>query len=360
MNYNIAVIPGDGIGPEIITEARKVLEAVGKHYGHTFQYTEVLMGGASIDATGVPLTEEALATAKASDSVLLGAVGGNVGQSNWYSLPPHLRPEAGLLAIRKGLGLFCNLRPAVLFEQLKEACPLKNEIIGNGFDFVVVRELTGGVYFGERKTITEDGVRKAIDTMPYDEHEIRRIARWAFEVAGKRNKRVCSVDKANVLDTSRLWRQVVKEVALEYPEITVTDMLVDNCAMQIVKDPSQFDVILTENMFGDILSDEASMVTGSIGMLASASLGETKLGLYEPSHGSAPDIAGKNIANPIATVLSAAMMLRYSFDLQEEADCIENAVKKVLDQGYRTADIMSEGCTLIGTNEMGNQIIKNL
>ena len=265
-----------------------------------------------------------------------------------------------MLEIRKGLVLFCNLRPAVLFQQLKGACPLKDEIIGNGFDFVVVRELTGGVYFGERKTITEDGVRKAIDTMPYDENEIRRIARWAFEVAGKRNKRVCSVDKANVLDTSRLWRQVVKEVALEYPEITVTDMLVDNCAMQIVKDPTQFDVILTENMFGDILSDEASMVTGSIGMLASASLGESKLGLYEPSHGSAPDIAGKNIANPIATILSVAMMLRYSFDLQEEADCIENAVKKVLDQGYRTADIMSEGCTLVGTNEMGNQIIKNL
>lgn len=357
MNYKIAVIPGDGIGPEIITEAKKVLDQVGKKFGHTFAYTEVLMGGVSIDATGEPLTKEALETAKASDSVLLGAVGGNVGQSNWYSLPPHLRPEAGLLAIRKGLGLFCNLRPGVLFEQLKEACPLKDEIIGEGFDFVVVRELTGGVYFGERKTMTVDGVRKAVDTMPYDENEIKRIARWAFEVASKRNKKVCSVDKANVLDTSRLWRQVVKEVAMEYPEVTLTDMLVDNCAMQIVKDPTQFDVILTENMFGDILSDEASMVTGSIGMLASASLGETKLGLYEPSHGSAPDIAGKNIANPIATILSAAMMLRYSFDLTKEADCIENAVKQVLNLGLRTADIMSEGCTLIGTKEMGDSII---
>lgn len=360
MNYKIAVIPGDGIGPEIITEAKKVLDQVGKKFGHTFAYTEVLMGGVSIDATGEPLTKEALETAKASDSVLLGAVGGNVGQSNWYSLPPHLRPEAGLLAIRKGLGLFCNLRPAVLFEQLKQACPLKDEIIGDGFDFVVVRELTGGVYFGERKTMMENGVRKAIDTMPYDENEIKRIARWAFEVASKRNKRVCSVDKANVLDTSRLWRQVVKEVAMEYPEVTLTDMLVDNCAMQIVKDPTQFDVILTENMFGDILSDEASMVTGSIGMLASASLGETKLGLYEPSHGSAPDIAGKNIANPIATILSAAMMLRYSFDLTKEADRIENAVKQVLNLGLRTADIMSEGCKLIGTKEMGDSILAQI
>ena len=360
MNYNIAVIPGDGIGPEIITEAKKVLNKIGEKYGHSFRYTEVLMGGVSIDATGVPLTEEALMTAKASDSVLLGAVGGNVGQSNWYSLPPHLRPEAGLLAIRKGLGLFCNLRPAVLFKQLKKACPLRDEIIGDGFDFVVVRELTGGVYFGERKTTLENGIRKAIDTMPYDEIEIKRIARWAFDVAMKRNKRICSVDKANVLDTSRLWRQVVKEVAVEYPEVELSDMLVDNCAMQLVKDPTQFDVILTENMFGDILSDEASMVTGSIGMLASASLGETKLGLYEPSHGSAPDIAGQNKANPIATILSAAMMLRYSFDLTKEADAVEEAVKKVLDQGVRTIDIMSEGCKLVGTNEMGDFIVSEL
>ena len=360
MNYKVAVIPGDGIGPEIVREACKVLDKVGAKYGHEFQYTEVLMGGVSIDATGVPLTDEALATAKASDSVLLGAVGGNVGQSNWYKLPPNLRPEAGLLAIRKGLGLFCNLRPAVLFSQLKGACPLKDEIIGDGFDFVVVRELTGGVYFGERETVTENGVRKAIDTMPYDENEIRRIAKWAFEVAMKRNKRVISVDKANVLDTSRLWRQVVKEVAAEYPEVEVSDMLVDNCAMQMVRDPKQFDVVLTENMFGDILSDEASMVTGSIGMLASASLGETKLGLYEPSHGSAPDIAGQNKANPIATILSAAMMLRYSFDLLEEADRIEAAVKQVLDEGYRTIDIMSEGCTLVGTREMGDLIAERI
>lgn len=360
MDYKIAVIPGDGIGPEIVREAKKILDKIATIYGHSFLYTEILMGGCSIDTYGVPLTEEALAIAKASDSVLLGAVGGNVGQSNWYSLPPNLRPEAGLLAIRKGLGLFCNLRPAVLFPQLKGACPLKDEIIGDGFDFLVVRELTGGVYFGERKTFTENGIRKAMDTMPYDENEIRRIARWAFEVAMKRNKKVCSVDKANVLDTSRLWREVVKEVSAEYPEVTLSDMLVDNCAMQMVKDPKQFDVVLTENMFGDILSDEASMVTGSIGMLASASLGETKLGLYEPSHGSAPDIAGQDKANPIATILSAAMMLRYSFDLEKEADSIEHAVKKVLDKGYRTVDIMSEGCTLVGTVKMGNLIAEEL
>ncbi|QHQ62787.1 3-isopropylmalate dehydrogenase [Anaerocolumna sedimenticola] len=356
MNYNVAVIPGDGIGPEIITEAKKVLDKIGEKYGHKFTYTEVLMGGVSIDATGVPLTEEALETAGKSDSVLLGAVGGKVGQSNWYSLPPHLRPEAGLLAIRKGLGLFANLRPAVLFDELKGACPLKDEIIGDGFDFVVVRELTGGLYFGERKTYEENGLRKAMDTLVYDENEIKRIAKWAFEIAKKRNKKVCSVDKANVIDSSRLWRQVVKEVSADYPEVELSDMLVDNCAMQIVKDPKQFDVILTENMFGDILSDEASMITGSIGMLASASLGDTKLGLYEPSHGSAPDIAGQDKANPIATILSAAMMLRYSFDLEEEADRVEEAVKTVLKKGYRTVDIMSEGKTLVGTKEMGDRI----
>jgi 3-isopropylmalate dehydrogenase len=356
MNFNIAVISGDGIGPEIITEAKKVLDKTGENFGHHFIYTEVLMGGVSIDATGVPLTEEALETARKSDSVLLGAVGGNVGQSNWYSLPPNLRPEAGLLAIRKGLGLFANIRPAVLFDELKGACPLKDEIIGDGFDFVVVRELTGGLYFGERKTYEENGLRKALDTLVYDENEIRRIAKWGFEIAKKRNKKVCSVDKANVIDSSRLWRQVVKEVSVDYPDVELTDMLVDNCAMQIVKDPKQFDVILTENMFGDILSDEASMVTGSIGMLASASLGDTKLGLYEPSHGSAPDIAGQNKANPIATVLSAAMMLRLSFDLEEEADAIEKAVKSVLQKGYRTIDILSEGKTLVGTQEMGDLI----
>ncbi|MDF2542792.1 MAG: 3-isopropylmalate dehydrogenase [Herbinix sp.] len=360
MNYNIAVIPGDGIGPEIITEAKKVLDQIGVKYGHQFNYTEVLMGGVSIDATGEPLTKEALETAKLSDSVLLGAVGGNVGQSNWYSLPPHLRPEAGLLAIRKGLNLFANIRPAILFDELKGACPLKEEIIGDGFDFVVMRELTGGLYFGDRNTVCEDGIRKATDTLVYDENEIRRIAIWAFEIARKRNKKVCSVDKANVLDSSRLWRQVTKEVAKDYPDVELTDMLVDNCAMQLVKNPRQFDVILTENMFGDILSDEASMITGSIGMLASASLGDTKLGLYEPSHGSAPDIAGQNKANPIATILSAAMMLRYSFDLETEAVNIESAIKSVLKKGYRTIDIMSEGMTLVGTREMGERIIAEL
>lgn len=360
MSYNIVVMPGDGIGPEIIKEAQKVLNKVGIRYGHTFQYTEVLMGGVSIDATGVPLTEEALETARNSDSILLGAVGGNVGQSNWYTLPPNLRPEAGLLAIRKALNLFANIRPAVLYDELKGACPLKDEIIGDGFDFVVMRELTGGLYFGERHTTEENGVRKASDSLVYDENEIRRIAKWAFEIAMKRGKRVCSVDKANVLDSSRLWRQVTKEVSKDYPEVELTDMLIDNCAMQLVKNPRQFDVILTENMFGDILSDEASMITGSIGMLASASLGDTKLGLYEPSHGSAPDIAGQNKANPIATILSAAMMLRYSFDLAKEADSIETAVKAVLKKGYRTVDIMSEGMTLVGTKEMGDLIIAEI
>ena len=358
MNYNIAVIPGDGIGPEIVAEAKKVLDKVGQVYGHEFNYTEVLMGGCSIDKHGVPLTDEALETAKASDSVLLGAVGGNVGQSKWYELPPNLRPEAGLLAIRKGLNLFANIRPAILFEELKGACPLKDEISKDGFDFVVMRELTGGLYFGERKTIEENGELKAIDTLTYSETEIRRIAKWAFDIAMKRNKRVCSVDKANVLDSSRLWRKVVLEVSKDYPEVELSDMLVDNCAMQLVKNPGQFDVILTENMFGDILSDEASMVTGSIGMLSSASLGETKLGLYEPSHGSAPDIAGQNKANPIATILSAAMMLRYSFDLNKEADAVEEAVKKVLKCGYRTIDIMSEGKELLGTKEMGDKIVE--
>jgi len=360
MNYNIAVIPGDGIGPEIIAEAKKVLDQIGKIYGHQFNYTELLMGGASIDVYGEPLTKETLEAAKKSDSVLLGAVGGNVGQSNWYSLPPHLRPEAGLLAIRKGLNLFANIRPAILFEELKGACPLKQEFVGDGFDFVVVRELTGGIYFGPRSTELVNGVRKATDTLVYDENEIRRIAKCAFEIAMKRGKKVCSVDKANVLDSSRLWREVTKELAKEYPEVELTDMLVDNCAMQLVKNPGQFDVILTENMFGDILSDEASMITGSIGMLPSASLGEGKLGLYEPIHGSAPDIAGQNKANPIATILSAAMMLRYSFDLAAEADSIEAAVKAVLKKGYRTIDIMSDGMTLVGTVQMGDLIVNEL
>lgn len=356
MNYKVAVIPGDGIGPEIVTEAKKVLDKIGGKYGHTFEYQELLMGGCSIDAYGEPLTDETLEKAKAADSVLLGAVGGDVGKSGWYKLPPDKRPEAGLLKIRKGLGLFANIRPAVLFDELSGACPLKEEITGGGFDFVVMRELTGGLYFGERKTIEENGVLKAIDTLTYDENEIRRIARWAFDVAMKRNKKVCSVDKANVLDSSRLWRKVVKEVSEEYPEVELSDMLVDNCAMQLVRDPKQFDVILTENMFGDILSDEASMVTGSIGMLSSASLGATKLGLYEPSHGSAPDIAGQDKANPLATILSAAMMLRYSFDLEKEADAIESAVKQVLKEGYRTIDIMDEGKTLVGTKQMGDLV----
>lgn len=361
MDYRIAVIPGDGIGPEIITEARKVLDTVGNKYGHSFKYSEVLMGGVSIDMTGVPLTDEALQTAKDSDAVLLGAVGGNVGQSNWYSLPTHLRPEAGLLAIRKGLKLFANIRPAVLYDELRGACPLRDDIIGDdGFDFVVMRELTGGLYFGERWTKEVDGVRTATDTLVYNEDEIARIARRAFDIARKRRKKVCSVDKANVLDSSRLWRQVTKEVAKDYPDVELTDMLVDNCAMQLIKDPGQFDVILTENMFGDILSDEASMVTGSIGMLASASLGESKLGLYEPSHGSAPDIAGQNKANPIATILSTAMMLRYSFDLDMEADKVEQAIKEVLRKGYRTIDIMSPGKTLVGTDKMGDLIAQEL
>ena len=360
MEYNIAVIPGDGIGPEIIREAMKVLDAVGRKYGHSFSYTQVLMGGVSIDATGVPLTDEALMTAKNSDAVLLGAVGGNVGGSNWYSLPPHLRPEAGLLALRKGLNLYANIRPAILFDELKAACPLREDIIGEGFDFVVVRELTGGLYFGDRWTKEVDGLRTATDTLVYNENEIARIAKIALEIARKRRKKVCSVDKANVLDSSRLWRQVTKEVAENYPDVELVDMLVDNCAMQIVKDPGQFDVILTENMFGDILSDEASMVTGSIGMLSSASLGEGKLGLYEPSHGSAPDIAGQNKANPIATILSAAMMLRYSFDLDMEADRVEEAVRKVLKNGYRTVDIMSPEKTLVGTDKMGDLIAQEV
>ncbi len=358
--YSVAVIPGDGIGPEIIREAKKVLDKVGKVCGHSFLYTELLMGGASIDVHGVPLTDETLETAKKSDAVLLGAVGGNVGVSKWYSLPPELRPEAGLLKIRKGLELFANLRPALLFDDLKKACPLKEEIIGEGFDMIVVRELTGGLYFGERKTVVENGIRKAYDTLTYDEDEIRRIAKAGFETARKRRKKLCSVDKANVIDSSRLWRQVVKEVGADYPDVEFSDMLVDNCAMQLVKDPGQFDVILTENMFGDILSDEASMITGSIGMLPSASLGKTKLGLYEPSHGSAPDIAGENKANPMATILSAAMMLRYSFDLEAEALLIEEAVRKVLGKGYRTIDIMSPGNTLVGTDKMGDLIAQEI
>lgn len=360
MNYNISLISGDGIGPEIVSEARKVLDKVCEVYGHTFSYSKVLLGGASIDVHGVPLTEEAIATAKASDAVLMGSIGGDAKTSPWYKLEPSKRPEAGLLAIRKALNLFANLRPAYLYNELKDACPLKEQIIGDGFDMIIVRELTGGLYFGARKTTEENGVKTAVDTLSYNENEIRRIAIKAFDIAMKRRKKVTSVDKANVLDSSRLWRSVVEEVARDYPEVTLEHMLVDNCAMQLVRDPKQFDVILTENMFGDILSDEASMVTGSIGMLSSASLNETKFGLYEPSHGSAPDIAGQNKANPIATILSAAMMLRYSLDLDKEADAVEAAVQKVLTDGYRTGDIMSKGCTLVGTKEMGNLIAKEI
>ena len=356
MEHKIALIPGDGIGPEIVAEAKKVLDRVCEKYSHKFSYTEVLLGGASIDAHGIPLTEEAIAQAKASDAVLMGSIGGDAKTSPWYKLEPSKRPEAGLLAIRKALNLFANLRPAYLYNELRDACPLRDEIIGDGFDMIIVRELTGGLYFGARKTTEENGVRTAVDTLSYNENEIRRIAIKAFEIARKRRNKVTSVDKANVLDSSRLWRSVVEDVAKDYPDVTLEHMLVDNCAMQLVRDPKQFDVILTENMFGDILSDEASMVTGSIGMLSSASLNETKLGLYEPSHGSAPDIAGQNKANPIATILSAAMMLRYSLDLDKEADAVEAAVQKVLTDGYRTGDIMSDGCKLVGTREMGDLI----
>lgn len=360
MKLNIAVIPGDGIGPEIVREAQKVLDTVGEKYGHEMHYTRVLMGGASIDVHGVPLTDEAIETARANDAVLMGSIGGNTTTSPWYKLPPQLRPEAGLLKLRKSLGLFANLRPAVLYQELKGACPLKDEIIGEGFDMMIMRELTGGLYFGERKTEEIDGLMAAVDTLTYNEHEIRRIAKRGFEIAQKRRKKVCSVDKANVLDSSRLWRKVVEEVAKEYPDVELSHMLVDNCAMQLVKNPGQFDVILTENMFGDILSDEASMVTGSIGMLSSASLNDTKFGLYEPSHGSAPDIAGMGIANPIATILSAAMMLRFTFDLDAEAEAMEAAVQQVLKEGYRTVDIMSEGCKQVGTVEMGNLIAQRI
>ena len=366
MNFKVGVIAGDGIGPEVTAEATKVLDAVGQKYGHTFEYTEILMGGCSIDATGVPLTDEAIAAAKASDAVLMGSIGGNTTTSPWYQLPPNLRPEAGLLKIRKELNLFANLRPAYLYEELKAACPLRDDIIGDGFDMMIMRELTGGLYFGERSTKEVNGVMTACDSLTYTEDEIRRIAIRGFDIAMKRRKKVTSVDKANVLDSSRLWRKVVEEVAKDYPEVAYEHMLVDNCAMQLVKNPAQFDVILTENMFGDILSDEASMVTGSIGMLSSASLNETKFGLYEPSGGSAPDIAGMGIANPIATILSAAMMLRYSFDLDKEADAVEAAVKQVLKEGYRTGDIMPqsgqsmEGITKVGTAEMGSLIAERV
>ena len=360
MELKIGVIRGDGIGPEIVAEAVKVLDKAGQVFGHTYTYQELLLGGASIDVHGVPLTDETIADAKSCDAVLMGSIGGDARVSPWYKLEPGKRPEAGLLKIRKALNLFANLRPAVLYDELKGACPLKEELTEGGFDLMIMRELTGGLYFGNRKTEEVNGVLTACDELTYNENEIRRIAVRAFDIARKRRKKVTSVDKANVLDSSRLWRKVVEEVAKDYPDVTLEHMLVDNCAMQLVKNPKQFDVILTENMFGDILSDEASMVTGSIGMLASASLNDTKFGLYEPSGGSAPDIAGKGIANPIATILSAAMMLRFSFDLDKEADAIEDAVSKVLEEGYRTIDIMSEGKTQVGTAKIGDLICERI
>ena len=360
MNGNITLIAGDGIGPEIVAEAVKVLNKVAEKYGHTFSYKEILMGGCSIDAHGVPLTDEALEIAKSGDAVLLGAVGGDVGNSRWYDVAPNLRPEAGLLKIRKELGLFANVRPAYLYKELAEACPLKESISSQGIDMVIMRELTGGLYFGDRKTEVVDGLRTATDSLVYNEEEIRRIAIKGFDIARKRRKVVTSVDKANVLDSSRLWRAVVEEVAKDYPDVELRHMLVDNAAMQLVRDPAQFDVMLTENMFGDILSDEASMVTGSIGMLSSASLRADKFGLYEPSHGSAPDIAGQNKANPLATILSAALMLRYTFDLEEEATAIEDAVEAVLKEGFRTGDIYKEGMTLCRTTEMGDKVAERI
>lgn len=362
MTFNIVCMSGDGIGPEIIAEAKRVLNKVAEKYGHSITYKDILMGGASIDVYGEPLTDEAIEIAKTSDAVLLGSIGGNAAISPWYRIAPELRPEAGLLKLRKSLNLFANLRPAYLYEELQEACPLRENVISDGFDMVIVRELTGGLYFGKRSTKEMNGMITATDTLSYSEKEIRRIAVKGFETAMKRKKKVTSVDKVNVLDSSRLWRKVVEEVAMDYPEVTLEHMIVDNCAMQLIKNPKQFDVILTENMFGDILSDEASMITGSIGMLPSASLNDTKFGVYEPSGGSAPDIAGKGIANPIATILSAAMMLRYSLGLEKEAEAVEAAVKQILKEGYRTVDIMPQDksrCSFfkqVGTKDMGRLI----
>ncbi|MGI6020093.1 MAG: 3-isopropylmalate dehydrogenase [Lachnospiraceae bacterium] len=356
MVKNIAVLKGDGIGPEIVDEALKVLDKVAEKYGHTFNYTYVDIGGCSIDKYGVPITEEGMEICKNSDSVLLGAVGG----PKWDNVPADIRPEKALLAVRKELGLFANLRPTKLFPQLADSSPLKKEIVGNGIDLLIVRELTGGVYFGPKKTEEVDGELVATDIMPYSEHEIERIGRVAFETAMKRGKKLASVDKANVLDTSRLWRKTIHRLAEEFPEVECSDILVDNTAMQLIKNPTQFDVLVTENMFGDILSDEASMLTGSIGMMPSASLSSTKLGMYEPIHGSAPDIAGMNIANPLGTILSAAMMLRYAFDMTVEADAVEAAVNKVLDDGFRSGDIMQEGCTKVSCSEMGDLVIERL
>ncbi|RBP44987.1 3-isopropylmalate dehydrogenase [Garciella nitratireducens] len=357
MNFQIAVIPGDGIGPEIINEAIKVLETIGKKYHHHFHFQKLLAGGCAIDKVGTCLPDETLDLCKKSDSILLGAVGG----PKWDTLPGEQRPEKALLRLRKELNLFANLRPALLFPQLKDACPLKKEIVGNGIDICVVRELTGGIYFGEKGRKSSDIMGEiAYDVESYSVSEIKRIAKIAFEIAGKRKKKVTSVDKANVLESSKLWRSVVEEIANDYPDITLHHMYIDNASMQLIRDPKQFDVIVTSNMFGDILSDEASIITGSIGMLPSASLGNSTLGMYEPIHGSAPDIAGKNKANPIATILSAAMMLRYSFNLNKEAQAIEDAVTKVLKQGYRTPDLIHTEMQLVSTKEMGEQIIKNI
>lgn len=359
MAQNIAVIRGDGIGPEIVEQALLVLNRVAERFSHEFTYTDVDMGGNAIDKWGDPLPQEMLRRCLDSDSVLLGAVGG----PKWNDVPGPMRPEKGLLRLRAGMGVYSNNRPAKIWPQLASASPLKQEIVDKGIDFLIVRELIGGIYFGKHETVTEDGEKVAIDELRYSESEIRRIGRIGFETARKRNKKLCSVEKSNVLDSSRLWKKVMHELAAEYPDVALSDMLVDNCAMQIVRDPSQFDVIVTENMFGDILSDEASMITGSIGMIPSSSLGQTSRGLYEPIHGSAPDIAGKDVANPIGTILAAAMMLRYSFDMEKEADAIEAAVSKVLDAGYRTRDILPAdptGCTLVGCREMGRRIIENL
>lgn len=355
-NYKVTLLRGDGIGPEIVAEAVKVLDAAGKKYGFAVDYTDALMGGCAIDATGVPLPQETIDQCLASDAVLLGAVGG----WKWDTLPGNLRPEAGLLGIRGALGLFANLRPAKIYGPLKGACPLRPDIIGDSMDIMVVRELTGGIYFGERGRKTVDGVEAAYDTEFYTTTEVERIARIAFESACKRGKKVHNIDKANVLESSRLWRETVLRVAEDYPDVELQHLYVDNAAMQLVRNPKQFDVMLCSNIFGDILSDEASQVAGSIGMLASASLGEGKRGLYEPIHGSAPDIAGKGIANPLATILSVAMMLRYSMDEMEAADAIEKAVEKVLEDGYRTPDIYTDGCRKVGTVEMGDAVVAAL
>ena len=356
MKKSIAVIRGDGIGPEIVNQALLVLDKIAAKFGHEFTYTDVDMGGCAIDKYGDPLPQHELDKCTASDSVLLGAVGG----PKWNDVPGPMRPEKGLLRLRAGMGVYSNNRPAKIWPQLSDASPLRPEIVAKGIDFIIVRELIGGIYFGKHETVERDGQKVAIDELTYSEEEIRRIGRIGFETARKRGKRLCSVEKSNVLDSSRLWKKVMHELAGEYPDVELSDMLVDNCAMQIVKDPSQFDVVVTENMFGDILSDEASMITGSIGMIPSSSLGASTCGLYEPIHGSAPDIAGQDIANPIGTILSAAMMLRYSFDLAAEADAIEAAVSRVLDAGYRTGDIFSPGCKKVGCTEMGKLILEQI